>query len=115
LKLRSFENITTTSRHIFLSPHFDDVVFSCGGTVAVQVSNGLHPLVITIFGGLPPQGWETSSYAYQVQREMGTTIADAAAFVANRRREDAGAMDYLQADPLRLSYFFAIYRGNPSY
>jgi len=115
LQLRSFENITTTSRHIFLSPHFDDVVFSCGGTVAVQVSNGLHPLVITIFGGIPPQGWESSPYAYEVQREMGVTIADPGAFVAKRRREDATAMDYLQADYLWLDYFDAIYRGNPAY
>src|SRR5205085_614528 len=98
LQLRSFEDITTTSRHIFLSPHFDDVVFSCGGTVAVQVSNGLHPLVITVFGGIPPQEWETSPYAYQVQREMGATSANAGAFVANRRKEDAAAMNYLQAD-----------------
>jgi len=115
LQLTSLEDITTTSRHIFLSPHFDDVIFSCGGTLAVQVSNGLHPLVITVFGGIPPQGWEISPYAYQVQREMGATNLNAEAFVVNRRKEDASALDYLQADYLWLDYFDAIYRGNPAY
>jgi len=115
LQLTSLAQITITSRHIFLAPHFDGAVFSCGGTLAVQVSNGLHPLVITVFGGVPPQGWETSPYAHQVQREMGVNIADAGPFVTNRRKEDAAALDYLQADYLWLDYFDAIYRGNPAY
>ena len=36
---------------VFLSPHYDDVVLSCGGTVALLVEQGEPPLVLTIFGG----------------------------------------------------------------
>jgi LmbE family N-acetylglucosaminyl deacetylase len=115
MQLTSFNDITTTSRHIFLSPHFDDAVYSCGGTLAVQVSNALHPLVITIFGGLPPQGLELSPFAFQIQKEMGAGNKDAASLVEMRRQEDAKALDYLHADYLWLDYQDAIYRGNPAY
>lgn len=115
MQLTSFKDITRTSRHIFLSPHFDDVVYSCGGTLGVQVSNGLHPLVITVFGGIPPQGLELSPFAFQTHREMGAINLDAATLVARRRQEDANALDYLRADYLWLDYLDAIYRGNPAY
>ena len=53
LQLKSFDEITRDHRHIFLSPHLDDVVYSCGGTLGVQVSTGIRPLVITVFAGVP--------------------------------------------------------------
>ena len=115
LQLTSFANITTSSRHIFLSPHFDDIVYSCGGTLAVQVSNGLHPLVITVFGGIPPHGLELSPFALQTHREMGVSNLDAATVVASRRKEDANALEFLHADYLWLDYLDAIYRGTPPY
>ncbi|MBA2287883.1 MAG: PIG-L family deacetylase [Ktedonobacteraceae bacterium] len=114
MQLTHFDDIQTRHRHIFLSPHFDDAVFSCGGTIGVQVSCGLRPLVITIFGGAPPAGQELSSYAGQVQRGMGFR-QDADAAVAARRQEDAKALDYLGADYLWLDYPDAIYRGTPAY
>ncbi len=115
MQIASLNDITTTSRHIFLSPHFDDVVFSCGGTLAVQVSNGLHPLVITVFGGVPAQDLKLSSLAFQIQREMGAMNLDAATLMTNRRQEDANAMDFLHVDYLWLDYLDAIYRGEPAY
>lgn len=113
MQLDSFEDVTTTHRHIFLSPHFDDAVYSCGGTLAVQVSCGLSPLVITVFGGVPPAGLQLSSLATQIGRQMG--ILDAHALVETRRKEDASAMNYLRADYLWLNYLDAIYRGTPPY
>jgi LmbE family N-acetylglucosaminyl deacetylase len=115
LQLTSFKDITRTFRHIFLSPHFDDAVYSCGGTLAVQVSNGLRPLVITVCGGIPPQGLELSPFAHHIHREMGAINLDAASLVAKRRQEDASALDYLRVDYLWLDYLDAIYRGNPAY
>lgn len=115
MQLSSLNDITTTSRHIFLSPHFDDVVYSCGGTLAVQVSNGLRPLVITVFGGIPPQGLQVSPFAFQIHREMGASNQDAATLVENRRKEEVNALEYLHADYLWLDYLDAIYRGNPPY
>ena len=115
MQYNSFKDITTSSRHIFLSPHLDNVVYSCGGTMAVQVSNGLRPLVITVFGGIPPQGTQLSSFAFDVQKGMGAGNMDATTLMEKRRQEDAAAMDYLHANYLWLDYLDAIYRGNPPY
>ncbi|MFL5625718.1 MAG: PIG-L deacetylase family protein [Ktedonobacteraceae bacterium] len=115
MQLTSIEDITSSSRHIFLSPHFDDAVYSCGGTLAVQVSNGLRPLVITVFGGVPAQGLRLSPFAFRIHKEMGVGNMDAADVVTMRRREDANALDYLHVDYLWLDYLDAIYRGNPAY
>src|SRR6266700_1940501 len=71
LRLNSFDEIQTSHRHIFLSPHLDDVVYSCGGTIGVQVGVGLRPLVITVFAGIPSSTIELSSLAAEIQREMG--------------------------------------------
>jgi LmbE family N-acetylglucosaminyl deacetylase len=113
LQLKSVEDITTSHRHIFLSPHFDDVVFSCGGTLAVQASVGLRPLVITVFGGTP-QNTNLSAFALSVHHAMGFS-QDATVAVATRRAEDAQAMNLLGVDYLWLDYPDAIYRGDPAY
>lgn len=113
LQLTSVNDITTTHRHIFLSPHFDDVAYSCGGTLGVQVSVGLHPLVITVFGGAPTET-TLSSFALDLHRRMNLK-PDVAAVIAARRQEDATAMGLLGADYLWLDYPEASYRGSPAY
>jgi LmbE family N-acetylglucosaminyl deacetylase len=114
LQLTSFNEIQRHHRHIFLSPHFDDVVYSCGGTIGVQVYSGIRPLVITVFGGAPTTPIELSPLALDAQRHMGFR-QDAGAVVKARRQEDANALNYLQADYLWLDYPDAIYRGTPPY
>ncbi len=116
MQLTSFNDITTKHRHIFLSPHFDDIVYSCGGTLGVQVSAGLRPLVITVFGGVPPASLELSPFALKVHRDMGGDVTKgAASVVEQRRREDAAACEYLEVDYLWLDHLDAIYRGSPPY
>lgn len=114
MQLTSFADIQRHHRHIFLSPHFDDVVYSCGGTLGVQVSAGLRPLVITVFAGAPAAPVELSPFAANIHRRMGFR-QNVQEVVAARRREDAEALDYLRADYLWLDYPDAIYRGNPPY
>jgi LmbE family N-acetylglucosaminyl deacetylase len=113
LQLTSVNDITTTHRHIFLSPHFDDVAYSCGGTLGVQVSVGLRPLVITIFGGVPQEP-TLSNFATDIHRKMGFS-QNAATVISARRQEDAAAMDLLGVDYLWLDYPEASYRGAPAY
>ena len=114
MQLKSFDEITRDYRHIFLSPHFDDAVYSCGGTIGVQASVGLRPLVITVFGGVPSPTLELSPFAAQIQRDMGFRLNPQIA-VSSRREEDARALDYLKTDYLWLDYLDAIYRGTPAY
>ncbi len=116
MQLTSINDITTKYRHIFLSPHFDDVVFSCGGTLGVQVSSGLRPLVVTVFGGAPVADLRLSEVALHEHRQWGADLTKGAgSAVEMRRQEDAAALDYLQCDYLWLDYPDAIYRGNPPY
>src|SRR5215471_4676130 len=114
MQLKSFDEITKDHRHIFLAPHLDDVVFSCGGALGVQVSTGLHPLVITVFAGVPSPSIELSPFAAKIHRDMGFR-QNAQIAVTTRRNEDARALDYLKADYLWLDYLDAIYRGTPLY
>jgi len=116
LQLKSLNDITRHSRHIFLAPHLDDAVYSCGGTLGVQVSCGLHPLVITVFAGSPPPGTEPGSIAQQIHKRMEfRQDIGIEEVVAARRKEDARALDYLHVDYLWLDYPDAIYRGVPAY
>src|SRR5579859_4373966 len=101
LQLTSLDDITIGHRHIFLSPHFDDVVYACGGTLGVQVSVGLRPLVITVFGGAPEEGTSLSPFAMDIHRKMGFS-QDVNAAIQTRRQEDAAAMEYLGVDYLWL-------------
>lgn len=116
MQLKSLDDITPNNRHIFLSPHFDDVVYSCGGTLGVQASCGLRPLIITVCAGVPSSGLELSPFALQMHKVMDfrqeTTVET---IVATRRKEDASALDYLNADYLWLDYPDAIYRGTPAH
>ncbi|GCE24599.1 GlcNAc-PI de-N-acetylase [Dictyobacter alpinus] len=116
MRLTSTNDITKHHRHIFIAPHLDDVVYSCGGTIGVQVSSGLHPLVITPFAGAPSATQKLSPLALQVARDWGVGDAEGAIrLMEERRKEDAQALDYLQADYLWLDYPEAIYRGDPGY
>lgn len=116
MQLTSLNDIAPRHRHIFLSPHLDDVVYSCGGTLGVQVSCGLTPLVITVFAGIPKDDALLSPFARQQHRQMGASSTEgAAAIMERRRREDAAALDSLGVDYLWLDYPEAIYRGDPAY
>jgi LmbE family N-acetylglucosaminyl deacetylase len=116
VQLTSLNDITTQHRHIFLSPHFDDVVYSCGGTLGVQISSGIRPLVITVFGGVPATNLTPSAFAIQANRGMGLDLSKGMHLaVEQRRKEDAAALDYIGADYLWLDYQDAVYRGNPPY
>ncbi len=114
MQLTSLNDVDRKHRHIFLSPHFDDVIYSCGGTLGVQVSSGLRPLVITIFAGIPPSNAVLSEDTLQIHRRMGFSDAQGpGAPIEARRQEDAAASDYLEIDYLWLNYLDACYRGNP--
>lgn len=110
MPLSSIEAIDRHYRHIYLAPHFDDAVLSCGGTLALQQTTGQRPLVITIFGGTGNAQEPLTPFGSQLHREMslGSTIEDA---VERRRAEDNAACELLGADVLHLDFADAPYRG----
>ncbi len=92
---------------VFLSPHYDDVALSCGGTVAALSESGEQPLIITCFGG-PPAG-PLNDFA----RDMHTRWrVDAGEAIAIRRAEENGAATVLGAGVHWLDFPDAIYRGS---
>lgn len=112
--LKSIDDVNRNYRHIYLQPHFDDAVLSCGGSIALQVATGQRVLVVTVFGGAPAEGTPLSGFAQQLlQRDgLGSNAADA---VRRRREEDAAAVQSLGGDVLWLDFPEAIYRGAPAY
>ncbi len=90
---------------IYLSPHFDDVALSCGGSVAMDAEDG-RVTIVTVFAGRPPG--ELNSFAQFQHNRWGTSENT----VDERRVEDAAAMIALNAQPRWLDFPDAIYRDD---
>lgn len=92
---------------IYLSPHLDDAVWSCGGQIAQQTQAGHRVLVLTVFAGDPPPELPQpeSLRAFQLAGQPLT--------VAARRAEDWAALELLGAEARHLDMLDAIYRRNP--
>ena len=91
---------------LYLSPHFDDAALSCGGLIRQTVLEGDHVIVVTIFGGQPPQP-DISSFAADLHARWGESTHPTDV----RGEEDKMAMDLLGAEYLHLAYPDAIYRS----
>ena len=94
--------------HVYLSPHLDDAVFSCGGTIHRQTVSGHTVQLVTIFAGAPA-GPNFSDLANWNHTEWG----GAGDPVAVRRAEDAAAVSSLNASHLHLEYLDSMYRRHP--
>ena len=92
--------------HIYLSPHLDDAVLSCGGRIWQQVQAGERVLVVTALAGTPPLGAPLSPFAQELHARWEHSN-DAA---AKRREEDLAALALLGADPVHWPHADCIYR-----
>jgi LmbE family N-acetylglucosaminyl deacetylase len=91
---------------IYLSPHFDDAVFSCGGWIWEQTQQGQEVEIWTICAGNPPSGplseltralhnsWKVDENAVQIRGE-----------------EDRKACQIIGAVPKHLPFLDCIYRS----
>jgi len=95
-------------RWIYLSPHLDDAIYSCGGLIADQVKSGEHVENWTICAGDPPEE-ELSPLAEVLHAQWGTG-RDA---IAVRRKEDIAACRIVGVAHRHLSFQDAIYRRSP--
>jgi len=96
-----------TMRWIYLSPHLDDAVLSCGGLIFEQARQGLQPEIWTIFAGDAPDG-PLSPLALRCHSDWG--IPDPHQLVAARRDEDLAAAAILGADTAHFGLPDCIYR-----
>ncbi|MFQ6001980.1 MAG: PIG-L deacetylase family protein [Anaerolineae bacterium] len=96
--------------HLYLSPHLDDVVLSCGGLIRKQTLAGERVLVVTLFAGIP--SYEHLSPFARFLHLLWGRHPDP---VGHRRQEDRTALSRLGADPLHLDFLGAIYRGPPRF
>jgi LmbE family N-acetylglucosaminyl deacetylase len=102
------EQLAGPERHLFLSPHYDDIALSCGGTAALLARAGRRPEVALIFGAEPDPAAPLTSFAQSMHRDWGM---DARQVIAGRRAEEAAAGGILGTTDLFLPFWDAIYRG----
>lgn len=93
---------------IYLSPHLDDIAYSCGGLVWQQTQAGNTVEIWTICAGDPPEG-ALSTLADEHHARWG--VGPEA--VAIRREEDKQACQILGAVPRHFQVPDAIYRLHP--
>jgi LmbE family N-acetylglucosaminyl deacetylase len=99
--------------HVYLAPHLDDAVFSCGGLIARQTANDEGVTVVTVCAGDTPVG-ELTPFAVELHRRWG----GAGSPIAARRAEDRMACGRLGASAVHLEVPDAVYRwaaGEPLY
>jgi LmbE family N-acetylglucosaminyl deacetylase len=93
--------------HVYLSPHLDDAVLSCGGAIARHSANHQRVLVVTICTAAPPPEGPFSSFAEEQHRHWQLAPAEV---VQARLHEDSLAMEHLVADSMWVGMSDAIYR-----
>jgi LmbE family N-acetylglucosaminyl deacetylase len=107
--LTSRDELVRPDRHIFLSPHYDDIALSCGGTAASLSSSGRTPEVALIFGDHPDPNQPMTAFAEQLHRQWGMSAAEV---IEGRRREEQMASITLGTCARFLPFRDAIYRGD---
>ncbi len=96
--------------HIFIAPHLDDAVLSCGGMIARHASRGAQVLVVTLCAGVPDPSVPLSPFAEYLHQAWSLGNDP----LALRQNEDARALARLGIDGLHLNQLDAIYR-DPAY
>jgi LmbE family N-acetylglucosaminyl deacetylase len=91
---------------LYLSPHLDDAVLSCGGRIADEVARGERVLVVTLFTADEPAE-PPSRLAADLRRWWRLPAGEV---MAVRRREDEEALRRLGAGVLHLGLPEAPYR-----
>jgi LmbE family N-acetylglucosaminyl deacetylase len=91
---------------LYVSPHFDDAVFSCGGQIYDRAKRGERVVVVTVCAALPPALSELSPFAASLHARW---IASGQSNF-NRAAEDRAALAVLGAEPVHLNFHDCIYR-----
>lgn len=96
------------SQHIYLSPHLDDAVLSCGATIYSQTRADERVTVITVMAGSAPNA-QLTAYARELRDRWGYAQDP----VGQRRQEDLQALTHLGAHAYHLPFLDCPYRQHP--
>ncbi len=100
--------------HIFVSPHFDDGVFSCGGRIHQLTAAGAAVTVMTLMGGLHSGDFPESPILADLHKRWRAGDDPLRA----RQAEDKRALSRLHADHIHIDLTDCVYRqvdGRPLY
>lgn len=96
-------------KYVYLSPHLDDAIYSCGGLIWQQGQEGHQVEVWTICAGDPPKG-PLSELAHSLHKRWDVGLNP----VAIRRQEDIIACRLLGINYLHFDVPDSIYRLEPN-
>ena len=100
----------TKKNALFISPHLDDAVFSCGGTMAKMAESGWRTILCTVFtkSVVNPKG-------FALRCQLDKNLAPEVDYMKLRRAEDSCAARILNvAETLHLNFSEAPHRGYDS-
>jgi len=94
---------------VYLSPHFDDAIYSCGAAIWQQIQAGELVEIWTICAGDPPTTRPLTPFASLLHARWGLTEQA----VTARKAEDAAACALVGATSRRFDIPDCIYRHHP--
>ncbi|MCJ7693997.1 MAG: PIG-L family deacetylase [Anaerolineaceae bacterium] len=90
---------------VYISPHLDDAIFSCGGLIFEQVRAGIKVEIWTITGASPDPN-NLPEFAKVLHKRWGIKTEA----TSSRRAEDLKACEIVGAIPMHLNWLDCIYR-----
>ncbi len=102
-------DLTRPARHLFLSPHYDDIPLSTGATVRRLADRGLRPETLVVFGSEPDREQPLSTFAQRMHEVWGLSADQV---ISSRFAEESAAAVSLGATSRVLPFRDAIYRGH---
>ena len=92
--------------YIYISPHLDDVTFSCSGTICAYKNQGARILIATLFAGDPRPPFPPLAQACHQLWQVPEDVPP----YHRRKVEDEQAMSILGVDYVWLNWLELIYR-----
>ena len=99
-------------RKIYLSPHLDDAVLSCGGIIFEERKAGIAVEIWNWMSGIPAPDASLSDLACSVHAEWGLASATAKEAIGRRLDEDRLATARVDALPRYFNFLDCIYRSD---
>jgi LmbE family N-acetylglucosaminyl deacetylase len=96
--------------HLFLSPHLDDAVLSCGGVIHRLRAQGERVIIVTAMAGDPSAPLPESPVLQSIRAQWNGAEESVLSAVAARRAEDAQAAYSLGAQVFHLPFSECAFR-----